>query len=369
MNRALTPGPHLTVPAHIDPPPTPQPEHQPGPPAPPLITASPPSPPPPPPPPPPPSLPDHAPQPAPAPPNNPPAPPAPPPVKDNNPASAPAPIPAHNDPPAPVPAPADPRPPTHAPSPAGPGVRPPKSGGEAPAPVQENKPPVKPNNPAPRPPIVIAGNTIKAPSDPAPSAITIDSHTIHAGGPAVIVKGTPVSLAPSGVVVVGDHQSITLAPPPPAAPAAFVAEGQTFNIIPPSDPAPKPNGEGGADKLEVANPPPTLVVGGQTLSAGGGAVTVDGTSISLGTDVLVVGTKTQSLAPLITAADGAVGSGGDGIGNMIISQWSGLGPNPSSPVTNGTDSVTPFSGDAMAVGVGRRLGLWIMAVALLMAWR
>ena len=113
---------------------------------------------------------------------------------------------------------------------------------------------------------------------PNPSAFSIAGTTISAGGPAVTVSGTVISLGPSGALAIGSSTTNLLAP-----------VGQTYTTV------------AAGQKITLLNSnlnPAALsaIIAGKTISAGGPAVTVDGTTISVQpTGALIVGSSTIPL--------------------------------------------------------------------------
>jgi hypothetical protein len=148
--------------------------------------------------------------------------------------------------------------------------------------------------PAPQPTITVDSQPIAIPINPAnpSSPIVIGSQTLIPGGPAGIISGTPVSIAPSATAIIVGGSTIPVPVPVAGGPtptgAAITVDGQTI----------------------TANPAGAFVINGQTLVPGGPAITVAGTPVSLGpqgTDV-VVGTSTEGLGGLILNSLGASGS-------------------------------------------------------------
>ena len=125
--------------------------------------------------------------------------------------------------------------------------------------------------PSPSTILAVAGQTFT----PNPSAFSIAGSIISAGGPAVTVDGTTVSLDQSGALAIGSTTiSLTDSWPTPFAPEAFTAAGQTFT----------PN-------------PSAFPIAGTTVSVDGPAITVSGTVISLGqSGALRIGSSTISIA-------------------------------------------------------------------------
>lgn len=131
--------------------------------------------------------------------------------------------------------------------------------------------------------VVVGGSTVNLPAPTSapvpPTVITaggqpitiIDGSAIAVGGSAVAaitISGTPISLAPSGILVVGTS-SIRLSQP-----TVFTVADQTFTAV-----------------------ASAFSIDGTTISAGGPGVTISGTPVSLGSSgILVVGTNTISLS-------------------------------------------------------------------------
>ena len=131
----------------------------------------------------------------------------------------------------------------------------------------------------------VGGHTFTADS----TGFELAGSTLLPGGAAITLSGTPVSLAPSGVLIIGSS-SIDL-PPKSLASNVFTAGGLTFTAE-----------------------SPAVVVEGTTLVPGGPAATVSGTLISLkaGKDsgVLIVGTSTISLPAHTSAPNNILTAGG-----------------------------------------------------------
>ncbi|CAD6592468.1 MAG: hypothetical protein ASARMPRED_006304 [Alectoria sarmentosa] len=143
--------------------------------------------------------------------------------------------------------------------------------------------------------ITVGGQTIGVGS----SAI-IDGTTLQPADPGIIVDGTRVSLG-SSILVVGTHtQNLNLLQPTAtAAPSYMTIGGETITVAASS-----------------------IVVAGHTVIPGGPAEMVDGTLISLGSSILVIGTKTMSFT-LPAASISA--SSSEGIGAMILKGLGGIG--------------------------------------------
>ena len=106
---------------------------------------------------------------------------------------------------------------------------------------------------------------------------------VHAGE-VVTISGTVVSAASSGGVLVIGSDTVSIAVPNSAV---------TLST---------------AGRQVIVNPTPAYVVGGQTLAAGGPAVTVDGTRLSLAPSAtaIVVGSKTSQIAAAANPTRGAL---------------------------------------------------------------
>lgn len=142
------------------------------------------------------------------------------------------------------------------------------------------------------------GSTLQAAGPAAPTAITygesvitqapipvynVGGTSVHAGE-VVTISGTIVSAASSGGVLVIGSDTISVDTPDSAI---------TLNT---------------AGRQVVVNPTPAFVIGGQTLAAGGAAVDVDGTQLSLAPSAtaIVIGSKTSQIAAPINPTRGAI---------------------------------------------------------------
>ena len=114
------------------------------------------------------------------------------------------------------------------------------------------------------------------------SEYIVAGQTLHAGSPPIVVSGSTISLVPSAAAVVVNGKTASLTPHSIVATVA-----PPVITIGPSAVTAVQKGE--------------YVIAGQILSAGGSAITVSGTRISLGSDAsdLVVGSSTQHLSPQI----------------------------------------------------------------------
>ena len=191
-------------------------------------------------------------------------------------------------------------------------------------------------NPSATSVLAVAGQTFT----PNPSAFSIAGLIISAGGPAITVDGTIVSLEKSGALAIGST-SISLTNPTPTPPAieAFNVAGQTFTPNPSvfliddttisvDGPAATVSGnvvslgQNGVLKIgsstvsllvpsniypsraytvagQTSTPnPSTFSIAGPTISAGGPVITVDGTVVSLGqSGAMAIGSSTFDLPP------------------------------------------------------------------------
>ncbi|KAI4126768.1 MAG: hypothetical protein LQ338_003586 [Usnochroma carphineum] len=155
----------------------------------------------------------------------------------------------------------------------------------------------------------INGNFLtKAPG----SGLMIGSQTLIPGAPAVTVSGTPISLAADGTaVMIGD--TTFPASDLSTKPVVLDINGNPFTEISGSD----------------------FMIGSHTLVAGGPAITVDGTLVSLGaaaTD-LVLGTQTEAL------------TSSQGLGGIILAGFSCGGPG--APKVTNTSSVAAFASGSL----------------------
>ena len=118
------------------------------------------------------------------------------------------------------------------------------------------------------------------------SHYVVDGKTLAPGAPAITVSGTPISLAVSSAYVAVDSSTIPLQDGNALITPTVVVNGQVI----------------------TANSASQFVVGGQTLTPGAPAVTIDGTPVSVPTDVL----------PSITVASKAYPYAVDAAGDIVI---------------------------------------------------
>ena len=224
---------------------------------------------------------------------------------------------------------------------------------------------------------------------PDPSGFQIAGTSIRPGANAITISGTPISLAPSGTLIVGDKTFAAANPNP-----LLSVSDQTFTANPGGFSIGNSRIVPGAPALTVAGTPislgssgvlamgsrtvgiplttgafyPVLTAGSQNFTAnptgfsiagtsiwpGGPSVTVSGTRVVLGASgVLVVGSQTLSLNPSsafkTAAADDDAGDGAGG---------------------NGQAGVQDFEGNAKTLGVERSLpvaamGVWALWIYIL----
>ena len=242
---------------------------------------------------------------------------------------------APNDPPPALPAAQDPKDPINNPAPAphsSPSAEPPDATPNDPAPAPQDSPAAQapkdqPNNLAPIPQNTAAAPNANDPSNgpaPAPqsnptaedpkdppsnpatlvnnpivmnslSALQVGSQTLTPGGAPIILSGTTFSLAPSASAVVINGVSSQIPAPAASGPPIIQVGGQAFT----------------ADSLS------NFVIGAQTLAAGGPAITVLNTPISLASSAsfVVVGSATQTLAaaPAFAPAPALLTFGGQSV--------------------------------------------------------
>ncbi|MCJ1397651.1 hypothetical protein MMC11_000847 [Xylographa trunciseda] len=135
------------------------------------------------------------------------------------------------------------------------------------------------------PPLLIGSSTITANSA---GQYLIGTATLVPGGPAITVSGTVISLAPSdSAIIINGHTYPATQPTPASNPSPLATiNGQVLSI----------------------NSAGVYQIGSETLTPGGPGITIDGTPISLapsGADV-VIGTSTETLAPMTTGGLGGV---------------------------------------------------------------
>lgn len=189
--------------------------------------------------------------------------------------------------------------------------------------------------PAQQTPVVVAGHSIVLPTDGG-SAITIGSQVVSAKGPAVTISNTPISLGNGALVVgtstrkflspqptiatpinIGGHQitppfpgyslvvgthtldpghEITVSSTPVSLGNSVLVIGTSTIPLPTAGPQPVTRKEHyfAIGSQTIAVNPSGIVVGSRTLHPRGPAITVSGTSYSLGTTDFIAGSLTET---------------------------------------------------------------------------
>ncbi|KAH0374081.1 hypothetical protein KCU65_g22, partial [Aureobasidium melanogenum] len=199
-------------------------------------------------------------------------------------------------------------------------------------------------------PVVVNIGSTQATIDPG-STVVIGTQTLQPLKAAVVVDGTPVSIGPTAVVVgSGTHafQGSTVQAAGPVAPTAITYGGSVITqapvpvynvggtsvhageVVTISGTVVSAASSGGvlaigsntisvgtptsaitlstAGRQIIVNPTPAFVIGGQTLAAGGSAINVDGTQLSLAPSAtaIVVGSQTSQIAAPVNPTRGAI---------------------------------------------------------------
>ena len=180
------------------------------------------------------------------------------------------------------------------------------------------------------------------------STFVIGAQTLSPGGPPVTVDGHTISLpgsVPSAIVVDGRTQ-LLVPPPAPTAGSGSLGPGMILTL-------------GG--QTYTANSAGAFVVGSQTLTAGGPAVTVDGTNDSLQAtppaavidgSTQLLGTAGPTRAPAVITFDGSTFTA-DQRGDFVLSGRTLIPGGP--PVTIGTNVVSLAPGGSVVVVDGTTL--------------
>ena len=164
--------------------------------------------------------------------------------------------------------------------------------------------------------ITVGGETIAVDAD----AVSVAGTTLKPGDPGVTIDGTPISLGSSVFVVGSRTETFSPSPNPTTAqPSYITVGGQTVSIS--------------------SN---AIVADGTTLKPGDPGITVDGTILSLGSSVLVFGSRTHNLnlpQPTPTAAQSYVTMGGETIavaaGSIVVAGHT-LTPEAPAVIADGT---------------------------------
>ncbi|KAL8790045.1 MAG: hypothetical protein Q9195_006547 [Heterodermia aff. obscurata] len=197
-----------------------------------------------------------------------------------------------------------------------------------------------------------------------PAGIVVGSQTLRPGGPAITVSGTLYSLGTTEFIA----GSLTETFPAAAKPSQFrpsvvmsglsqIGASSLHDIITVGDETIKLN-------------PSNIVVHGTTLTPGGSGITIDGTVISLGTDELVIGSKTETFSNLSAAESTAPG----GLGEVIMSAFGQIGATTTADSDQGVPSGSagvgtgnPTAAETAFKGSGVR-SIVLGGVALLASW-
>ena len=158
------------------------------------------------------------------------------------------------------------------------------------------------------------------------SAFVIGTQTLTPGG-RITVSGTPIFLASSEPYVLVGTSTVPL---PTAGAGLFTLAGSTYSLNAASD----------------------LVIGTQTLTPGGAAVTVSGTPVSLGVGAsdVVIGTSTQGLGGLIMSGFGGGVRGGGGAS------------------ASASQTIAVFEGKAGRGGAVRWIRIWMVLGLVMACW-
>jgi len=182
-------------------------------------------------------------------------------------------------------------------------------------------------------PIVIGSTTLPYSLNPTSSLIIVGSQTLTPGGAAITSSSTPLSLAPSGTALIIGSSTIPL-------PTSQVPLTIGSTILPYS--------------LNTASS--LIILGSQTLTPGGAAITVAGSVVSA-----VQGSGTQGLEVVVgTGASGTT----EGLGSVIMGGFGtggpgGTGTSTGSAGAGGTAaSAEGFKGEGVRIG-SSGLGVWV----------
>jgi hypothetical protein len=237
----------------------------------------------------------------------------------------------------------------------------------------------------------IAGSTITANSA---SAFIYGTYTLTPGGQATI-SGTTYSLATNGAAIAigtSTTELLSLVSPSPTqyvlgtqtlipGGSAITVSGTVLSLLPGGSSVVINGNTQAASILLSASSVPEYLVGTQTLKAGGPAITVSGTVISLesGGSSVVVGEKTEALtvllgAPTPTGNSNAIETPGQGLGAIIASLGGFTTPVSTSSSTTGypgfngtvfTGGSYPMDGEWSSWITGSMFGLVLVGVWML----
>ncbi len=160
----------------------------------------------------------------------------------------------------------------------------------------------------------IAGTSFMA----VPTGFAINGQSVAEGGSAVTVDGTVISLGPSGLQIGSSTIPINAEQTAEAPQSIFEIDGKTFTAAPTGFP-----------------------LAGQTVADGGPAVTIDGTTVSLGSLGLQIGSSMLALTAGQTAGPSMGGLIMSGFGS-VPSATAGASNSPSGVRNNSSDM--PFTG-------------------------
>lgn len=166
--------------------------------------------------------------------------------------------------------------------------------------------PLQEPDPSALPSFTVGNEVITADSA---SHYVVDGQTLAPGAPAITVSGTPISLAPSSAYVAVGSSTIPLQDENTLSPSTIVVNGQVI----------------------TANSASQFVVGGQTVTPGAPAVTIDGTPVSVPVDVL----------PFITVGSQAYPYAVDAAGDIVVASQTIVPGGP--PVTISGETISEAS--------------------------
>jgi len=185
----------------------------------------------------------------------------------------------------------------------------------------------------PLPTFTLAGQTYTA----IPTGFEIGSATLLPGASPIFISGTPVSLASSQLVIGTSTLPILTLLPTSTTRAFYITIGSET----------------------LALGPTAIIVAGSTLTPGAPAITTDGNAVSLGSSMLVVGSRTETFAPVqasVTSSAGIAIPGAANLGALILSGLGAVGGGTvAAPSQTGIGAIPSGSGNGSAMtftGVG-----------------